>query len=44
VCFPFMRIHGIGPQDNESGPTFSPALFYPRPEQVERVFAGIGAV
>jgi hypothetical protein len=46
VCFPSARIRFIGPAGNESGPTFSPALFYVggRPDQFERVFAGIGVV
>jgi hypothetical protein len=36
----------VGPQGNESGPTFSPALFYvgERPEWFEEVFADIGEV
>lgn len=36
----------MGPVGNESGPTFSPALFYvgDGPERFERAFAGIGAV
>lgn len=46
VCFPSARIRFVGPTGNESGPTFSPALFYvgQRPERFERAFAGIGAV
>ncbi len=46
VCFPSARIRFVGPQGNESGPTFSPALFYvgTRAERFEEAFAGIGAV
>jgi hypothetical protein len=46
VCFPSVRIHFTCPQGNESGPTFSPALFYvgERAERFEEAFAGIGAV
>jgi hypothetical protein len=46
VCFPSARIHFTRPHGNESGPTFSPALFYvgEKAEQFERVFAEIGKV
>jgi len=46
VCFPSARIRFVGPKGNDSGPTFSPALFYvgDGPERFEREFAGIGAV
>lgn len=46
VCFSSARIWYIGPARNESGPTFSPALFYvsERPERFEMAFAGIGVV
>ena len=46
VCFPSARIRFVGPQGNDSGPTFSPALFYvgERPERFEKAFSGIGAV
>ena len=46
VCFPSARIRFIGPQGNESGPTFSPALFYvgDGPERFEKAFAMIGPV
>jgi len=46
VCFPSARIRFVGPQGNESGPTFSPALFYvgTRAEVFEKTFTGIGAV
>ena len=46
VCFPSARIRFVGPQGNESGATFSPALFYvgTRAERFEKAFAGIGAV
>ena len=44
VCFPSARIRFVGPWGNESGATFSPALFYvgEGPERFERVFAGDG--
>jgi hypothetical protein len=46
VCFPSARIHFVGPRGNESGPTFSPALFYvgERPERFEQAFERIGTV
>ena len=46
VCFPSVRIRFVGPLGNDSGPTFSPALFYvgERPERFEKAFSGIGAV
>ena len=46
VCFPSARIRFASPQGNESGPTFSPALFYvgTRYERFEVAFAGIGTV
>jgi hypothetical protein len=46
VCFPSSRIRFTGPQGNESGPTFSPALFYvgTKAERFEEAFAEIGAV
>jgi len=46
VCFPSARIRFVGPQGNDSGPTFSPALFYvgERSERFEKAFAGIGVV
>ena len=46
VCFPSARIRFVGPQGNDSGPTFSPALFYvgERPERFEKAFKGIGVV
>jgi hypothetical protein len=46
VCFPFSRIRFVGSQGNESGPTFSPALFYvgKRVERFEKEFTRIGAV
>jgi hypothetical protein len=46
VCFPSARIRFVGPAGNESGPTFSLALFYvgERQERFVRTFAGIGAV
>jgi len=46
VCFPSARIRFVGAAGNESGPTFSPALFYVG-EQAERfceAFARIGSV
>jgi len=46
VCFPSTRIRFVGPAGNESGSTFSPAVFYvgQRPERFEMAFSGIGAV
>ncbi len=46
VCFPSTRIRFVGSAGNDSGPTFSPALFYvgDGPERFKRAFAGIGAV
>ena len=47
VCFPSARIRFTGPADEErTGPTFSPALFYigERAERFGRAFEGIGAV
>ncbi len=46
VCFPSARIRFVGPQGNESGPTFSPALFYvgDRPGRFEDAFRQIGAI
>ena len=46
VCFPSARIRFIGPQGNDSGPTFSPALFYvgSRVKRFEEAFAEIGMV
>ena len=46
VCFPSARIRFVGPAGNDSGPTFSPALFYvgDGPERFERALEGIGAV
>ena len=46
VCFPSARIRFVGPRGNESGPTFSPVLFYvgDGPGRFEDAFAGIGAV
>ena len=46
LCFPSARIRFVGPQGNESGPTFSPALFYigERPKWFEMAFADIGIV
>jgi hypothetical protein len=46
VCFPSARIRFVGPKGNESGPTFSPALFYiwERPERFEEAFTRIGTV
>ena len=46
VCFPSARIRFVGSSGNESGPTFSPALFYigVRAARFERMFAKIGAV
>jgi len=46
VCFPSARIRFVGPAVNDSGSTFSPALFYvgDGPERFERAFADIGAV
>jgi hypothetical protein len=46
VCFPSARIRFVRPAGNESGPTFSPTLFYvgDGAERFESAFAGIGAV
>jgi hypothetical protein len=46
VCFPSTRIRFVGPKGNDSGSTFSPALFYigNRPERFEAAFAEIGVV
>ena len=46
VCFPSARIRFVGPQGNDTGPTFSPALFYvgERLERFEKEFEGIGTV
>ena len=46
VCFPSARIRFVGPQGNESGPTFSPALFYvgDRPGRFEDAFRQMGEI
>ena len=46
VCFPSSRIRFVGPQGNDTGPKFSPALFYvgERPKRFEKAFEGIGEV
>jgi hypothetical protein len=46
VCFPSSRIRFVGPQGNESGPTFSPALFYvgDGPVRFEDAFRQIGEI
>lgn len=46
VCFPSARIRFFSSQGNDTGPTFSPALFYvgEQPERFEKAFAKIGAV
>ena len=46
VCFPSARIRFVGPQGNESGPTFSPALFYvgDRPGRFEDAIRQIGDI